>query len=59
MSDIKFDAVMALCKYLLPCGRCEMTRKQCNETNPMMICTIQKSEASKSNLETLQHGGKK
>lgn len=33
----KFDAIMSSCKYLLPCGRCEMTRRKCTAENPTVI----------------------
>ena len=36
-NDFKFDAIMSSCKFLLPCGRCEMTKKICTADNPMTI----------------------
>ena len=39
-NDFKFNAIMSSCKYLLPCGRCEMTRRKCTAANPMMTYTI-------------------
>ena len=47
-NDFKFDAIMASCKYLLPCGRCEMTKKKCTETNPTKVYAIQKREDFKN-----------
>lgn len=47
-NDFKFNAIMSSCKYLLPCGRCEMTRKKCTEADPMMTYMIQSKEPFKN-----------
>lgn len=47
-NDFKFNAIMQSCKYLLPCGRCEMTRKKCTEADPTRVYTIQSREPFKN-----------
>lgn len=46
-NDFKFNAIMSSCKYLLPCGRCEMTKKKCT-ADPTMTYTIQSREPFKN-----------
>lgn len=46
-NDFKFNDIMSSCKHLLPCGRCEMTRRKCTAANPMMVSTIQAREKFK------------
>lgn len=46
-NDFKFNAIMSSCKYLLPCGRCEMTKKKCT-ADPTMTYTIQRIDYPKN-----------